>query len=91
MLAEGIHGGHQPVKAGMAFDSDAQEAGLSLGNASEISLSFAHPAGDLVGQFNKKLSCGRETKGIAFPLEDLDGILFLHGPHVVRDGRLREI
>jgi hypothetical protein len=75
----------------VTFHRDPQEAGFALRNPCHVALSIPDPAHNVVRQIHKKSTRRSEMQGVAFSLKELDSVVFLNGPHVVRDSGLRKI
>jgi len=88
MLAKGIHRRHQPIEARMAFDRDSELPGLPLRDARQIPFAILNAAGDVVAQFDEKLTGGGEFERVALSLEQFNFVGFLDAPYLMGDGGL---
>ena len=75
--AEGIHGGHQPVKTGVALYRHAQFTRFALDNLRHIALSRGQQRHKLARQLQQPLTGGGKADGIGFALKQRRVVMLL--------------
>lgn len=90
-LAEGIHGRHQPVEAGVALDHDAQLPAAAQRQTRHVALGFLHQRQRGIGQLQQPQSRGAELRRHRLALEELRAVAVFEQLDLVRQRRLREV
>ncbi len=90
-LAKGIHGRHQPVKAGMALHRDAQLAGVAAGDAGQVTLGLGHLLLHDMCEKQHPLAGGGQLQRHGLALEQRHSTQLLQGLHLVRHRGLAQV
>ena len=90
-LAEGVHHGHEPVEAGVAFEGDAQlTRGLAV-EALEVAFGGLHLAEHGPRELQQALAGGQKAQALARALEQGQAVVVFQGADLVRQGRLAQV
>lgn len=91
VLAEGVHGGHEPVEARVAFHGDAELPRLPVAQSEEVSVVAVELAEDVVGRFEQTEAQRSEADRLGLSFEDKPAGVLLDVGHLPGDGGLGEV